>query len=210
MSTEFTIEPDRAQIADAIALFEFVGGNTADALRVAINKAAPKIRTAASRAIREQVRLTASYVNDRLSIRRATRANLSASINTPSRGLLLSRFSTEPGIAAENVSWIKPPPAPYGGHYVKVKPSGAAKKIGRGEPGNSKPFYIVLKGSHAMGIARRTSAGKIDVLHGPSLSQVFKTVRDDVMPAASAEYQAQLLDAMRYLLAKRFPPEAAA
>jgi|GEM_PF-953590 len=207
MSLEFTVEPNREQLADAISLFEFVGGNTADALRVAINKAAPKIRTAASRAIREQVRLSASYVNDRLTIRRATRANLSGAITTPSRGLLLSRFSTEPGIADESVSWIRPPPAPYGGHYVKVKPTGAAVKVGRGEPGNSKPFYIVLKGSRALGIARRTAAGKIDVLHGPSLSQVFKGVRDAVMPAAAAEYQAQLLDAMRYLLVKKFPPE---
>ena len=210
MSVEFTIEPNRDQIADAISLLEFVGGNTADAIRIAINKAAPKIRTAASRAIREQVRLTASYVNGRLMVRRATRANLSGAITTPSRGLLLSRFSTEPGISAENVSWIKPPPAPYGGHYVKIKPSGSAKKVGRGDPGNSKPFYIVLKGSHALGIARRTADGKIDVLHGPSLSQVFNGVRNDVMPQASAEFQAQLLDAMRYLLVKQYPPEAAA
>jgi len=205
MSTEFTIEPDRAAIADAISLFEFVGGNTADAIRVAINKSAPKIRTLASRAIRDQVRLTASYVNERLTIRRATRAALSGAITTPSRGILLSRYATEPGIAAEGVSWIKPPPAPYGGHYVKVKPTGAAVKVGRGD--ESKPFYMVLKGSHALAIVRRKKDGEIHVLNSPSLSQVFNSVRDDVMPAASAEYQAQLLDAMRYLLAKKSPPE---
>lgn len=210
MSAEYNVELDRDAIREAISLFEFVGGNTADALRVAINKAAPKIKTAASRAIREQVSLKASYVNDRLTFRRATRKDLTGAISTPSRGLLLSRFSTEPGIAAENVSWIKPPPAPFGGHYVKIKPGGAAKKIGRGDAGNSKPFYIVLKGSRALGIARRTVDGNIDVLHGPSLSQVFNTVRDDVTPQASAEFQAQLLDAMRYLLVKKFPPEAAA
>jgi hypothetical protein len=46
------------------------------------------------------------------------------------------------------------------------------------------------------------------VFSGPSLSQVFDTVRGDVLPAASSEYQAQLLDAMRYLLVKKYPPEA--
>ncbi|MDV7398389.1 hypothetical protein RZS08_43695, partial [Arthrospira platensis SPKY1] len=119
---------------------------------------------------------------------------------------LLSRFSSEPNVANESIAWIKPPPNPYGGHYVKIKPGQPEKKIGRG--GDSKPFYIVLKGSRALGIARRTSSGAIDVLHGPSLSQVFDDVRGDVLPDAGAELQAQLLDAMRYLLVKQYPPEA--
>ena len=202
----YNITIDREAIQDAISAFEFVGGNSADALRIAINKTAPKVKTAASRAIREQVSLKAAYVNDRLTFKRATRADLAGAIRTPSRGLLLSRFSTEPNVANESISWIKPPPAPFGGHYVKIKPGGPAKKVGRGT--DSKPFYIVLKNSRALGIARRTAAGKIDVLHGPSLSQVFDGVRGDVLPAAGVELQAQLLDAMRYLLVKKSPPEA--
>jgi hypothetical protein len=63
--------------------------------------------------------------------------------------------------------------------FVKVKPSGAAKKIGRADA--SKPFYAVLKNSRALGIARRLADGKLDVLHGPSLSQVFDGVRGDVL-----------------------------
>jgi hypothetical protein len=109
-------------------------------------------------------------------------------------------------VANESISWIKPPPQPFGGMFVKVKPSGAAKKIGRADA--SKPFYVVLKNSRALGIARRLADGKLDVLHGPSLSQVFDGVRGDVLPAAGVELQAQLLDAMRYLLVKKFPPEA--
>lgn len=202
----YNITIDREAIQDAINAFEFVGGNSADALRIAINKAAPKVKTAASRTIREQVSLKAAYVNDRLTFKRATRADLAGAIRTPSRGLLLSRFSTEPNVANESISWIKPPPAPFGGHYVKIKPGGPEKKVGRGS--DSKPFYIVLRGSRALGIARRTAAGAIDVLHGPSLSQVFDGVRGDVLPAAGVELQAQLLDAMRYLLVKQYPPEA--
>jgi hypothetical protein len=202
----YNITIDREAIQDAISAFEFVGGNSADALRIAINKTAPKVKTAASRAIREQVSLKAAYVNDRLTFKRATRADLAGAIRTPSRGLLLSRFSTEPNVANESISWIKPPPQPFGGMFVKVKPSGAAKKIGRADA--SKPFYVVLKNSRALGIARRLADGKLDVLHGPSLSQVFDGVRGDVLPAAGVELQAQLLDAMRYLLVKKFPPEA--
>ncbi len=206
MSVEYNVELDRSQIAEAISLFEFVGGNSADALRVAINKAGPKVKTLAGRKIREQVSLKAAYVNDRLTFKRATRKDLTGAIGTPSRGLLLSRFSSEPNVANESIAWIKPPPNPYGGHYVKIKPGQPEKKIGRG--GDSKPFYIVLKGSRALGIARRTSSGAIDVLHGPSLSQVFDDVRGDVLPDAGAELQAQLLDAMRYLLVKQYPREA--
>lgn len=205
-AVSYNVELDRSQIAEAISLFEFVGGNSDDALRVAINKAEHKVKTLAGRKIREQVSLKAAYVNDRLTFKRATRKDLSGAIGTPSRGLLLSRFSSEPNVANESIAWIKPPPAPYGGHYVKIKPGEPAKKIGRG--GDSKPFYIVLRGSRALGIARRTASGAIDVLHGPSLSQVFDDVRGDVLPDAGAELQAQLLDAMRYLLVKQYPPEA--
>ena len=201
----YDVQIDREAIKEALSLFEFLGGNSADALRVAINKTGPKVRTAASKAIRGEVRLTASYVGDKLGFKRATRADLSGAIRTPSRGLLLTKFSDDPAVAAEGVSWIKPPPQPFGGMFVKVKPSGAAKKIGRGAA--SKPFYVVLKNSRALGIARRLADGKLDVLHGPSLSQVFGNIREDVLPDAGAELQRQMLDAMRYLLVKQYPPE---
>lgn len=212
MTVDYIITANQEQIADAISLFEFVGGNIDDAMRVAINKTAPKIRTAASRAIRDQVRLKAAYVNERLTIRRATRKNLSAAISTPTRGILLSRFSTDAMIANTSISWVSAPPAPAGGIRVKVKPTGSTKTISGHPEIDGKPFYLVLRNSRALGIAgRRKTAGKqggkFKVFYGPSVSQVFNTVRDDVLPAASSEFQAQLVDAMRYLLVKKFPPE---
>ena len=66
MTAAYHVDVDKEQLAQAISLFEFVGGNTADALRIAINKTAPKIRTLSSVKIREQVRLSASYVRDKL------------------------------------------------------------------------------------------------------------------------------------------------
>lgn len=208
MTTAYEIKVDKEAVAEAVSLFEFVGGNINDAIRIAINKTAPKVKTQASRAIREQVRLSATYVNERLTVTKATRSRLSAAIKTPSRGLLLSRFSTDTLIAGDKVGWTRPPLIPAKGIRIKIKPDGSTK----GAPGigNNKPFFIVLNSGQNVGIAARTgSAAKgLKVFSGPSLSQVFNTVRGDVLPAASAEYQAQMLDAMRYILAKKYPPEA--
>ena len=209
MTTAYTIEVDKDAIQEAVSLFEFVGGNTADALRIAINKAAPKIRTAASRAIRDQVRLSASYVGERLTITKATRARLSGAIKTPTRGLLLSRFSTDAAVSGDKVSWIRPPLAPKSGIRVKIKPAGGTKAA-PGLNGN-KPFYMRINGGQNIAIAARIGkARKVKVFSGPSLSQVFTGVRDDIMPQASQEFQAQLIDAMRYVLVKKYPPEAPA
>lgn len=207
MTARYSIQVDQAMLQNAVELLEHVGGNSADALRIAINKAAPKIKTASSRAIRDQVRLSASYVGERLTVRKATRARLSGAITVPSRGLLLSRFSTDANIAGDKVSWLKPPLVPKTGIKVKVKPSGAPKLA----PfiGKNKPFYLLLNSRQNVGIAAREgSSRKIKVFSGPSLSQVFNTVRDDVMPLATAELQAQMFDAIRYLVAKQTLPEA--
>lgn len=208
MTAAYRVDVDRAQLADAISAFEFVGGNTSDAIRIAINKTAPKIRTLSSVKIREQVRLSASYVKDKMTIRKATKASLSGSINTPKRGLLLSKFSTDTQVASDGIRWIRPPLVPSGGIRVKVKPSGSTKTVSNGAAGD-KPFYIILKDSRALGIARRKSRYRndIEVLHGPSLSQVFDDVRGDVMPEAGAEMTRQIIDAMRYILTKKNPPE---
>jgi len=210
MTTAYEIKVDEAEVQDVVSMFEFLGGNTSDAIRIAINKTAPKVRTAASSAIRGQVRLQASYVGERLKVRKATRSRLNGAISSPSRGLLLSRFSTDATIASDKVGWIKPPLVPKRGIMVKVKPNGGAKLVrGDNDTAGNKPFYIILNGGKNVGIAARLSGSKkIKVFSGPSVSQVFDTVRDDVLPGAGAEYQAQLLDAMRYLLVKKHPPEA--
>jgi len=202
----YNVSANKEQIAEAVSLFEFVGGNTTDAVRIAINKAAPKVRTMASSAIRSQVRLKAAYVKGKLTITKATRLKLSGAIRADSRGLLLSKFSTDTKVSGDKIGWILPPPMPAQGIKVKVKPSGPSKPL------SSDHFYMVLPNSHALAIVRRRATpgpkgGKIDVLYGPSVSQVFNTVRDDVLPVASDVYQAQLLDAMRYILTKKYPTE---
>jgi hypothetical protein len=202
----YSVEVDQDQVATARSLFEFIGGNSADALRVAINKTAPKIKTLSSSEIRTQVRLSASYVGDKITITKATKQKLEGRIKTASRGLLLSKFSTDTQVAGEKVSWLLPPPMPPRGIKVKVKPSGTTKSPG------PTTFYMVLPISRALAIVKRKTTpgprgGNIDVLYGPSISQVFSDVRQDVLPAAGKELTAQLLDAMRYLLVKQYPVE---
>lgn len=202
----YGVSANKEQIADAVSLFEFVGGNTQDAVRIAINRAAPRVRSKASQAIRSQVRLKAAYVNERLTIRKASRNKLSGSIATPSRGLLLSKYSTDSQVSSDKIGWIKPPDTPARGIRVKVKPSGPTKPLGKDF------FYMVLPKSRALAIVRRRETpgpqgGLIDVAYSPSLSQVFNTVRDDVLPEAGNIYQDELLDAMRSILARQYPKE---
>lgn len=218
----YSVDVDEAAVADAVAAFEFVGGNSADALRIAINKCAPKIKTAASKAIRAQVNLKADYVRERLIITKATKSRLSAAIKTPSRGMLMTRYSTDSTVAlgVDKFSWIRPPLIPANGIKIKIKTTGSAKwapslkDTSDGSAGGKKnrPFYMVLKNSNTLGIAARLhtpgpKGGRFKVFNSPSLSQVFNTVRNDVLPDAGQELTAQLLDAMRYLLVKQHPPE---
>ena len=209
MTTRYNVDVDQAAVADAVSLFEFVGGNTKDALRIAINKTAPKIKTLASREIRSQVRLSASYVGGRLVVRKATRAKLSGAVGTPSRGVMLSRFSTDANISGDKTSWILPPLIPKSGIKIKIKPGGPS--TGAPGVGQNKPFYMVINDGQTLAIAARMGAARkpTKVFSGPSLSQVFNTVRDDVLPQAATEYQVQMIDAMRYILLKKNPPEAA-
>lgn len=207
MSLGYSVNVDPEQVKDAVSLFEFVGGNSDEALRVAINRTLPKARTKGSSTIREQVRLPLSYVNDRLLKIKATRRTLSGKISALSRGLLLSRYSTDPIVASDRTWWIRPPLVPPRGIRVKIKPTGAAQAAP--SIGANRPFYIVLNKGANVGIAARVAATgrKVKVFSGPSLSQVWAGVREDITPDAASMLQGELLDAMRYLLVKQYPQE---
>ena len=216
MTISFEVKIDEAAVADAVSAFEFVGGNTAKALQIAINKTGPKIRTLASAEMRKQVNLSASYIRERLFFVRAMPWGLTGKITTPHRGMLMPRYSTNAAIKNTVSGAVgSTPKTPKGGVRVKVKTGGGSKILrGNAETKGNKPFFMILQRSGALGIVARRAGrgargGKIKVFYGPSMSQVFSTVRGDVLPDAAAEYQHQLLDAMRYILVKQNPPEAA-
>lgn len=206
-----TIDIDQSAVERQIRYYDFIGGNTDDVLRVALNKSGPKVRVIARKGIQGQVRLPAKYINDRMKFQRATRRKLSAVITTPSRGLLSSRFSTDSTVAKnqDKVSLLRAPPVPPRGIRVKIRPKGSPKTF-KGKPGeiDGKPFYMLLPQSRAVAIVgRRATAGKrggkIKVFYSPSLSQVFNSVREEITPDAQAVLSDELQDAVRFLLIKR-------
>ncbi len=181
------------------------GGVARKAARLAINDTARKMRTAGSKAIREQVNLKAKYVNDRLDVsKKATDDSLSAIISGRQRNTLLYRYGAKvltrkakhpersKGFPALGI----PPGRKLAGVSVKVKRGGPRKKM--------RGAFIVhgLKDSKASAVAipmeGRYSSGnrKFDALYGPSVQQVWTDVREDLAPEAerrlNAEYQRQL------------------
>lgn len=207
----YEISYDEKQLNEAISLFEFIGGNSDDAVRVAINKSTTPVRQLAQTRIREQINLKASYVKGRLKVTKATNKNLVGKILTNPQGILLSRFSTD--AAVRNFSGGSKPEEPARGIRVKVKPKGATKSVS-GKPGeiDGKPFFMILPKSGALAIVGRKTTlgkrgGKIKVFSGPSVSQVFTDVKDEVLPEATKIYTTKLLEAINFLLIKKYPQE---
>ncbi len=180
------VEVDRSSLQEVRALLAKFSDGARRAHARSLNKTATKARTESSQDIRKQVRLNAAYVKSLLKITDASQRKLQSKVSTPSRGLLLSRFSTNSLISGDKVSWLKPPPIPPRGIKIKVSPSGGAKGFGGSSEINGKPFYIVLpKSEGRLAIAGRRSTagpqgGQIKVFYGPSLSQVFTDVKEEV------------------------------
>lgn len=179
------VQVDRTSLQEVRALLAKFSDGARRAHARSLNKTVNRSRTESSKEVRKQVRLNAAYVKSLLTITKASERRLQAKISTPTRGLLMSRFSTDTSIAGDKVGWLKPPPVPPRGIRVKVKPTGGAKVFG-GDEIVGKPFYMVLPGTtgRVAIVGRRaktgSQGGQIKVFYGPSLSQVFTDVKDDI------------------------------
>jgi len=153
----------------------------------AINKTTRRTRTAASRQIREQIKLKASYLNqdDRLSMKFARAGKLEGRISGRDRPTSLARFVTnKTGSLRDTNRRFR-----RSGARIQVKPG--ATRVAR------KAFAIPLRGGN-LGLAIRTKGGPpqraykpkrlsedVYLLYGPSIDQVFKTVREDLEDEAA-------------------------
>lgn len=179
------VQVDRTSLQEVQALLAKFSDGARRAQARSLNKTVNKSRTESSKEVRKQVRLNAAYVKSLLTITKASERRLQAKISTPTRGLLMSRFSTDTSISGDKVGWLKPPPVPPRGIRVKVKPTGGAKVFG-GDEIVGKPFYMVLPGTtgRVAIVGRRaktgSQGGQIKVFYGPSLSQVFTDVKDEI------------------------------
>lgn len=160
------IRIDRTAVREIYDDLAHIKNGAPRAMSKAINHTLGVTRTEASVEIRKQVKLKAGYVKEKLKIRKATYTKLQGAIQTPTRGTLLTRYPHR--------KYVNKP-----GIGVQVKPVGGKEHM----PG---AFFITFKNG-VTGIAIRTKYGPglgrsegIKVLYGPSVSQVFTDVKDDL------------------------------
>lgn len=164
-TTPIKIKIDKDDVRRIESDLMYIKNGAPRAMSRAINHTLGVTRTEASKEIRKQVKLKAGYVRDKLRVKRATVNKLNGAIQTPTRGTLLTRY----------------PHRQYkkGDIGVQVKPTGGKKRM----PG---AFFIRFKNG-VQAIAFRNQYGPglgrsegLRIAYGPSTSQVFTDVKDDL------------------------------
>lgn len=162
-------------IAQAIQFFSSMRQEAETALAAVLNETGIALRKAAITEISSQLNLPADYVSRHISVRqRASVRQLQVTISAERRPVLLERYDSQqlqrPG---------KTVPLRNSGVSVQVKRNGARKTLRSG-------FFIRLRGSNTVGLALRQGAGKDNykVLHGPSVSQAYQSVRNEIEPSS--------------------------
>ncbi|MBV2127924.1 phage tail protein [Arsukibacterium indicum] len=162
-------------VPDAISWLSNMPKAAERALAETLNQAATATRSRAIDEIGRQLNLPRSYISENIAVRsRANPQKLEVIISAESRGILLNRFDGQQ-ITTDGKN---------AGVSVQVKAGGPRKTIKRG-------FFMRLKNG-VTGLAMRTGKGKgaIEVLHGPSVSQAWQSVRDDVEPTPDELFNA--------------------
>jgi hypothetical protein len=221
MTVAYTIQPDEAQLAELKRKLEIYGANTDEVLRVAINSTANRARSStampgkgASQRIRATYNIKAAatdlgvtpvkYINDRLKVYRANRANLIGKVYAYRRGILLSHFRLDRGV----------PPTPPGGATVNVRLDTGPQRVNRIPETISPPFYIRASNGQILLVGRRGSpgprGGKLREARTLSVSQIFDRLRVEMLEEVKDEFVRQQVSATRYLLTKLGVPMEAA
>lgn len=162
-----------------------------------LNATASKARTEGSKAMRQQVNLSAAYVRDHMAVTNANYRKLESKVSTPSRGLLLSYYLYGvTGINQDTGRATRGALLKYQKGYFSVANLDQPLKVKvkkNKPPVTLGPEWFILptlKNSNLPGLAKRQ--GSKLKLHGPSLSQVFADVKDDIA-GPMADYQAEQL-----------------
>lgn len=174
------IKMDKAAVREIEATLSHIKNGSNRAMASAINHTLGVTRTEASSEIRKDVKLKAAYVRERLQLRKASLTRPEGRIATPTRGILGTRF----------------PHREYarGGMGVQIKPTGGYKRM----PG---AWLMVLPNGQQAIVFRPSDPSEANwkkaglrVVYGPSVSQVFTDVKDDLQ-APSGE---RLIGRMKY------------
>lgn len=174
------IRMDRDQVRAVEQRLQDIKRGAPTAMSRAINHTLGVTRTEAGKEIRKQVALKAGYVRERLRIKRATVSAPVGAIRTPSRGILLTRY---PHRKYKN-----------GDIGVKIKPGRGFKRMEGaffiGPLSNSGATAIAFRNQYGPGLGRTEG---LRFTYGPSVSQVFTDVKNDLV-APSSERLMQRLD----------------
>lgn len=166
-----------------------------------VNRVASKNRTAASKNIRQQIRLPAAYVNENLTItKKATRQNPEAVISGRKRATRLARYGAKQLLkTARQASGDRMRGIPSG-----KKQAGVSVHVRRNESRRKhrKAFLLPLKTNGWMGAFIRFGPGEKDIKHmyGPSVDQVFKDVREEIRPQIRRDLAAEFRRQLNYAI----------
>lgn len=184
------IKMDRDAVREIEATLAHIRNGSNRAMSRAINHTLGVTKTEASKAITGQVKLTATYVKERLALIKANVNKPEGRISTPTRGVLGTRF----------------PHKEYkkGGIGVQVKPgAGNMKRM----PG---AFYVTFPNGERAIVFRPSDKSRanwaragLHVHYGPSVSQVFTSVKDDLQSPSAERLIARMVHEADRLLARQ-------
>lgn len=215
--TTAVIQIDQAALAEASAMLTDVRNGTDRALAMAINRVAPRIRTAMSTAVRQQVALRAAYVNAALELQKARIGRMRASISTPEKGVPLVQYMISSMLIPFEIG--KPATTRLAqAPFVQVARGGNITIVLGESLGGVDQFAGAWVGTTRRGITQiftpvdptnRRWGRPIRPLYGPSISQVLsqsktgQTLIDEAAQSASDRLPAELLQAATYLLTQQ-------
>lgn len=205
MITSIKFNVDKRQKRAVERSLAHIKNGAGKALVKAVNHTVNKTKTEVGKAIRKEVNLPAAYVRRSLKVKRATLKNTSGSIKAPRRGSTMTRYWQPEGqdtnIDLDKVSFFKAPEAPDAGPRVQIKPKGAVHRMEGaffiGPMPNSGAILMVKRTLHGPGLGR--SKG-LQTIYGPSLSQVFNTLKDDLTTPQSEHFNNRLMIEAQKLL----------
>ena len=163
----------------------------------AVNDAADFARTRSSTLMRQQVNFPASYLQgqrSRLNVtQRASKSNPEAVITGRQRPTSLARFATSTKKSRQGVRVVVKP-----GRSQLIPNSFLMPLKSGNEPGGNLGLAVrVKRGQSPRGAFKPTRINdRLWLLYGPSVDQVFKTVREDVAPDTAARMQQEFLRLM--------------
>ena len=201
MAQGSSINVSTANVGETVRALTGIRRGQTRVLNRAINRTLTFTRKRADQEIRKEIRLPSRYVKGKLRRKKSNFSTLTGAIQAGYRGTLLSyymkgaRFHKSIGSVIVPVQWNRGDPV-----KVRVSPNSRLAPL-KAKPGYSEPWVMGrMPNSGAVGIFMTPKGGgKPEVQYGPSVSQVYNTIKPRIAAEASqklAENAAREADAL--------------